>query len=508
MIGIAEQIAPQVVEASDKIRHIENTVFNGVGGIFSIGVTAGYLRQIATLYESLEATGAPPAPVSRRTAGDVEVARTAPRGLWEKVTNPTVLELWSQPGKKLTQPQRVTFKPGVCAVMSPGNFESPTDTLYQLFVEGRVVIAKSHPLNASSSDITASSIFSSLVRDGFVALCAGGPEVGGKLLQHKLVDSWMMTGGCATFDAIVWGGKAGKAAGKKQLNKTCHAELGAASPYLVVPGAWSDKEIDDQASQLTGLKMANSGHICASPQTIVIDKDWPQAKKFVDALVQKLETFPAVTAYYPGTADRMAAIKANCPDVRILNKDIKFHFVPDVDAPGGGGDFMLKNEAFGPALAIKYVQAGNDVGKFLDVAAEVANTKCFGSLSLTVAISPSSFKAVGEQRFDQFINSLRWGTVGINMWAVMAAGNAFGTWGAPPGRHTLEDIQSGMGLMGNALLLENVDKTVIKGTWCDPMMATFWRPSAKSAPFAASFVNLQVKQSYGALFGLLKNVLF
>lgn len=442
--------------------------------------------------------------MSRRSAGDVEVARTAPRGLWEKVTNPTVIEVWSQPGKKLTQPQRVTFKPGVCAVMSPGNFEA----LYQLFIEGRVVIAKSHPINASSSDIIASCIFSSLVRDGFVALCAGGPEMGGKLLQHKLVDSWMMTGGCGTFDAIVWGGKAGKAAGKKQLNKTCHAELGAASPYLVVPGAWTDKELEAQAWQLAGAKMVNAGHVCASPQTIVIDKDWPLANRFVDLVVEKLESFPAVHAYYPGTADRMAAIKTNCPDVRILNKNNKVHFVPDVDAPGGGGDYMLQNEAFGPALAIKYVQAGNDAVKYLEVATQFANTKCFGSLSLTMAISPASHKAVGEQRFDQFISSLRWGVVGVNMWAVFAAGSAYGTWGAPPGRHTPEDIQSGMGLMGNAYLLENMNKTVIKGTWCDPMMSSMWRPSAKSAPFVASFTDLQVKQSYGALFGVIKSALF
>lgn len=33
MIGIAEQIAPQVVSASDKVRHVEDGVFKGVGGV-------------------------------------------------------------------------------------------------------------------------------------------------------------------------------------------------------------------------------------------------------------------------------------------------------------------------------------------------------------------------------------------------------------------------------------------------------------------------------------------
>lgn len=64
-------------------------------------------------------------------------------------------------------------KEGVCAIMSPGNFESPVDALLHLFVEGHVVIVKSHPINAACVDPLHSVIFSSLVRDGFVGLCAG-----------------------------------------------------------------------------------------------------------------------------------------------------------------------------------------------------------------------------------------------------------------------------------------------------------------------------------------------
>ena len=40
------------------------------------------------------------------------------------------------------------------------------------------------------------------------------------------------------------------------------------------------------------------------------------------------------------------------------------------------------------------------------------------------------------------------------------------------------------------------------------MIANMLRPTAKLSPFADAFVNLQVKQSVGALFGVLKNVLF
>lgn len=138
--------------------------------------------------------------------------------------------------------------------MSPGNFEAPVDALLHLFIEGHVVVVKSHPLNALCVDPLHSVMFSSLVRDGFVGLCAGGPEVGSRMLNHPKVDSWMMTGGCGTFDAIVWGGKAAKESkNKKQLlTKPCHAELGAASPYIVTPGDWTEQELDMQATQLVG----------------------------------------------------------------------------------------------------------------------------------------------------------------------------------------------------------------------------------------------------------------
>ena len=336
MLQIAVQVADQIAGASDKVRGLEGTLFSGMGGIYSVGMTASYLRSIIELYETLSASGTPPAPVSVRAVGSGEVAVVAPRGVWQKVTNPTVVELWSAPGKKLTQAKTLQLHAGVCAVMSPGNFEAPVDVLHQLFLEGRVVVAKSHPLNAASSDVLSAAIFSSLARDGFVALAAGGPEVGARLLQNKQVDSWMMTGGCGTFDAIVWGGKAGKAAGKKQLAKTCHAELGAASPYIVVPGAWNDKEMEEQTTALAGYKMFNSSHICASPQVIVVDRQWPLVKRFSDLLEEKLNTFPAIPAYYTGAQDRLAAIKQNCPSAHVLKAN-NFHFVPDVDAEGGGG---------------------------------------------------------------------------------------------------------------------------------------------------------------------------
>jgi hypothetical protein len=64
---------------------------------------------------------------------------------------------------------------------------------------------------------------------------------------------------------------------------------------------------------------------------------------------------------------------------------------------------MLQNEVFGPAISFKYLDGGNDPIKFWNAAAEFSNTKVFGSLSLSVVVAPSTIKAVGKDKFEEFI---------------------------------------------------------------------------------------------------------
>jgi len=72
----------------------------------------------------------------------------------------------------------------------------------------------------------------------------------------------MMTGGCATFDAITWGPAKDREENKKRnaklITKKCHAELGAASPWIIVPGEWSKKELSTQVKLLIGSKLFNT----------------------------------------------------------------------------------------------------------------------------------------------------------------------------------------------------------------------------------------------------------
>ncbi len=239
---------------------------------------------------------------------------------------------------------------------------------------------------------------------------------------------------------------------------------------------------------------------------VVLDRQWPLAQRFSDAVEQKLKSFPHYKPYYVGTADRMAAVKANCPSTRIIGAN-NFHFVPDVDAEGGGGSYMLLNEVFGPAIAFKYVDGGNDAVKFWKQTSAFCNSSCFGSLSMSVVVSPSTVSAVGKNELDLFIRDLKWGTIGVNVWAAFITGNPFGTWGAVPGRHSEEDIQSGIGTLGNLCLLENFEKSLIRGQWCDPMIVKLLTPGAGNS-FMKAFGTFSVSQSVSDLLVLLKNAFF
>jgi acyl-CoA reductase-like NAD-dependent aldehyde dehydrogenase len=86
------------------------------------------------------------------------------------------------------------------------------------------------------------------------------------LLHSPDVDIAAMTGCASTYDQIVWGSEEAKATGKKLLEKPFFAELGACSPYVIVPGHWSEKDIDRHAEMLAALKIDNGGSLCASPQ--------------------------------------------------------------------------------------------------------------------------------------------------------------------------------------------------------------------------------------------------
>jgi len=173
------------------------------------------------------------------------------------------------------------------------------------------------------------------------------------------------------------------------------------------------------------------------------------------------------------------------------------------DADGGGGEYLLKNELFATGFGIKWVDTKGDSLSFFPAVSSLVNQKFFGSLSCTIVIDPTTRKNLG-QKFDEFLYDVNWGTVGINIWAAMMAMNPYGTWGAPTNRHNDTNIQSGVGKMGNCLLLQNVNKSVIDAKFCDPMMASLLGPpTASYTTKSLAYASLALNQTVGALVKML-----
>ena len=118
----------------------------------------------------------------------------------------------------------------------------------------------------------------------------------------------------------------------------------------------------------------------------------------------------------------------------------------------------------------------NDPDTFLKKAVKFANEDVFGTLSLNLTISPEAEKSID---LDSYIHQLKWGAIGINVYA--AQSNALPTcrWGAYPGAHSPKDIQSGMGEQGNTLLIRKTAKAVVRAPFVEPI-ALIGPPTSKS----------------------------
>jgi hypothetical protein len=120
----------------------------------------------------------------------------------------------------------------------------------------------------------------------------------------------------------------------------------------------------------------------------------------------------------------------------------------------------LHDEWFAPVLGVCELP-GEDPASFMRAAVDAANERLHGTLSANVVAHPRSIRALGRT-FDDAIAELRYGTIAVNAWTGLGYLTPRATWGAFPG-HPLTDIQSGRGVVHNALLLDGTERTVVRG---------------------------------------------
>lgn len=426
--------------------------------------------QAGTLHEHVEGK------VRQRPDGQT-IVRVLPDGITDHLLFSGIeVDVWMQPDvTPETLPQTMatfydeeTPEGAVALVLGAGNIASipPLDVLYKLYTEGQVCLLKMNPVNSYLGPIL-EEIFAAFVDAGYLRFAYGGAEVGQYLTRHDLVDEIHMTGSATTHDAIVYGtgaeGKARKERDEPVIDKRMTSELGGVSPCLVVPGDWSEPDLDFQAERVATSKMHNGGFNCIASQVLVLPEAWPQRDAFVHAVRRELRELPDRPAYYPGVEDRVgAAREAYADTAERLGPTGARTLITNV--PPDDDTHAFTSEFFSGVLAVTSLPGGGeaeDVGDWLDRAVDFCNESLAGTLGMTILIHPRTLRRLGD-RFWDAVARLRYGTVGVNIWSGAGFLMASAAWGAFPG-HTRDDIQSGVGVVHNAYLFDKPQKSVLTG---------------------------------------------
>jgi hypothetical protein len=441
------------------------------------------LRNLRLLDESLAAIaagGAPriPGPVRRREDGRV-VARVFPQDVYDRLFYRGVTaEVWMQPGvtpEELAATQAVAYRHkdggGVALVLGAGNVSSigPMDALYKLFVEDRVVLYKTHPVNAYLGPLLAEG-FRGLAEGGFFRLVYGGAEEGAYLCAHPGVDEIHITGSDKTYEAIVFGageeGRQRKARIAPLLRKPISAELGNVSPVIVVPapGGYRDADLAYQAENLVTMLTNNAGFNCNAARVIIQHAASADRERLLAAVRALLARVPPRRAYYPGASERYHAFVAAHPEAERFGAEagdqLPWTLISKLD-PGARGDICYSTEAFCGLFAETAIGAGS-VAEYLDRAAAFANDSLWGTLNVTLVVPPAAASDPEvAAAVERAIAELRYGTVAVNHWAAIGYGLVVTPWGAYPG-HTAQDVQSGTGVVHNTLMFSRVQKSVVR----------------------------------------------
>ncbi|MEU0873056.1 aldehyde dehydrogenase family protein [Nocardia brasiliensis] len=407
--------------------------------------------------------------VALRTApGDRVAVPILPHSAYDRLLlNGFEGEVWLRPGVDADTARRraglaqldPSATAGIGVVLGAGNITSipPLDALYELYAHNRVVLLKLNPITDPLFTVF-EMIFAPLCELGVLRIVTGGAETGRYLVQHGDVAHVHMTGSAHTHDAIVWGpgpeGLERKKDRRPLLDKPITSELGGVSPTIVVPGDWSDADLRYQAEHVATQRLHNGGYNCVAAQALVLSKDWHLKDKFLAELRTALAQAPQRTPYYPGSDTRVAdALAAYPAAAQVEGGRVLVEQVPLTDTP------LLRTEYFSPVLGVvELPYAGTE---FLSRAVEFANTELTGTLGANVLAHPATIRDLGAG-FDRALEQLRYGAIAVNAWTGLAFLAPRASWGAFPG-HTLDDVQSGIGVVHNAFLLDDVERTVVRG---------------------------------------------
>lgn len=444
-----------------------------VGAEVWLGGPYGVVAWLSASIQTLTAldTGADPlaqVKLHRSVDGKV-VARVLPFDRYEELLfHGVAADVWMQDGvteqnlrENMASFYRRQDPDGELAlVLGAGNVSAivPLDILDRMINCGEVVICKMNPVNEYLGPIF-EDIFAQLIRDGYLAFVYGAGDVGEYLTRHDAVQAIHITGSARTHDLIVYGpgeeGQQRKAADDRIIGTSVSSELGGVGATIVLPGPWTEADIRYQSEHVVTQKLHNSGHNCVASQVLILPAEWDASASMLREVRRRLDESEPRVAYYPGTEERLRALRQAEPATEVLGGDAKRLFAADVDP--AAEHYGFRTEFFAPAMVTTSLPG--EAGEFLQRAVDFCNEALYGTLSVNLIVHPKTRRQLGAD-FDRAIAALHYGGIGINAWSAAAFLVPRAAWGAYPG-HSYTDVQSGIGIVHNALMFDKPLKTVV-----------------------------------------------
>lgn len=391
----------------------------------------------------------------------------------------------------------------ISLVLGAGNVSGITinDTLHKLINERHVVLIKVHPVTEYLGEIL-KKIFSPLIQRGFLQVVYGGVPEGAYLCQHELIDTIHITGSDKTYEHIVFGtGESGEENKRRQqplLNKPITSELGNVTPAIIIPGPWKDSDFAYQGENLASSMTINNGFNCVSTRVMIQQAGWEGRERLLNALRTTLANTPLTKSYYPGAQARIREMVANRADAEQFgnadSSQTPWTLIPYLDSHNTN-EYCFTSEVFGGFTSETALEA-TSIPEFIEKAVAFCNTRLWGNLAAMIIVHPDSLKDPSiKAALDKAVSELRYGCISINHFPAIAIAFATTTWGGFPGNEP-HDIQSGSGQVGNTLMIEHAQKSVITGLFKVKPKPAWFSSNRKSLRLARALLAFERRPSF------------
>ena len=359
-----------------------------------------------------------------------------------RCTNPgghsAFMENWRQ--ECMTRPQRG----GVTLVLGAGNVTglSVADALCQVFEYGRSALVKLHPMHEPLADVLQQAV-APLVDAGLISFVVGGKDLAEQLLRAEDITHVHLTGGHQAFESV---------AAKTTKPLTC--ELGNVTPWFVLPGRYTTKQLYFQADLIAASIANNTSFNCIATKLVVTCRQWEQRNAFLDRISFRLQSLPRRPAWFPGSAETWEQASG-----QVLPHDGLLPCVFRKCVTGENDGSWNAREWFVPVADEVTLDATSTEDCCLKSMALARRLP--GSLAASVTV-PQFLSSWDAARANLLLEHLPFGVVAQNCWSAIAYSMGAVPWGGHSGG-TRSEPKSGIGFVHDPFLFPLIHNSIVRG---------------------------------------------